>query len=202
MRHESADLAALAFDVGDIDVRFHQRFQRRVLITRGKHQNGTVIEQVADAAGRAQLALGLGKAVTDIAEGAVGVVGQALDDDHAAAGAETLVTGHREVLATAAPGLVDGLLDHVGRHLVLARALQQAAQGQVGVRVGAARFAGDVDFPGVSAINPGLGVRGFGDGFLAVLVGAAHEYFPMAIQPGIIGPTPRGLTSHRSVCRR
>ena len=97
-----------------------------------------MIEHVADAAFGADLALGLGEAVTHVGEGAVRVIGQAVDDDHAVAGAEAFITGLGKILTAAALGLVDGLVDDVAGDLVFLGSVNQAAQGQVTIGVHAA----------------------------------------------------------------
>ena len=82
--------------------------------------------------------------VADLGDGAVAVVGRALDQDRDAAGAvalehELLVGGALEL----AGALLDGALDVVGGHVGALGLVDRGAQARVGVGVAAADAGGD-----------------------------------------------------------
>ena len=80
-----------------------------------------VLEHEGDRAGLAEIAAGLAEERADVGGGAIAVVGQRLDDDSDAAGAITLVTDLVIALRLAAHRLLDGALDIVLGHVLLAR---------------------------------------------------------------------------------
>ena len=100
------------------------------------------------AAGRAEIAAGLGEDRAHLRDGARRVVGRGFDDDRDAVRRVTFVddlfVGSR-VLAERA---LDRGLDLVLRHVDVARVLHRAAQRRVGAGVGAAGLDGHVDVLG------------------------------------------------------
>ena len=140
----------------------------------GKDENGHVIEHVTHRALCADLAFGFGEGHTHIAKGTVRVVRQAFDQRHAAARAIAFIACRGIILAAAALGFLDGLVDHMAGHLVFFRAVNQAAQRQIRRGIQAARLRADIDFPAITAVHLGFHVRGFRHGLFTVLVGAAH----------------------------
>src|SRR6185369_1575441 len=105
------------------------------------------VEHGGDRAGFAEIAARFGEEGADVGGGAVAVVGQRLDDDGDAAGAVTLVADLVIVLALIAERLLDGALDIVLRHVLLARRDDGGAQARVHVGVGRAQLGRDGDFP-------------------------------------------------------
>ena len=86
-----------------------------------------MVKHVTDTALRANFALGLGKALTHIAEGTVGVIGETIDYHHASTRAKALVTRCGEIFVTTALGLTNGFFNDVCRHLVFLCAIDNAA---------------------------------------------------------------------------
>jgi len=115
---------------------------------------------------------------------------QAIDNHHAAARAVALVARRCEIFTRAAFGFLNRFLDHVGRHLILLGAVNQATQGQVASRVYTALFGNNVNLTSVLAVYLGLGVRRLGHRFFAVLIGSAHSSYPLdnLISTAILAP--------------
>ena len=59
-----------------------------------------MIKHVHHRALGTDLAVGFGETQTHISKGAVGVVGQTIDNHHAATGPITFITGHRKIFTT------------------------------------------------------------------------------------------------------
>src|SRR3954454_3266525 len=97
------------------------------------------VELPGDAAGRAQRAAVLGEDVAQVGRGAVAVVGEDGGDHGHAAGPVALVDDRLVGGAVGAAGAaLDGALDVVLGHRVVARLLDRAGERRVGVRVGPA----------------------------------------------------------------
>ena len=124
---EYGEHAVFVFDIGHIHIRFHQCFQHRLFVIVTEDKNSRVIEHVGHGALGADLALGLGERHAHITKGAVGVVGETLDNRHAAARAIALVTRRGKIFAATALCLVDGFLDHMTGHLILLGPVDQTA---------------------------------------------------------------------------
>src|SRR4029077_12886022 len=101
-----------------------------------------------DRTGFAEVAAGFGEEGADIGRRAVAVVRQRLDDDGDAAGAVALVADFVVVLPFPAARLLDGALDRVLRHVLLAGGDDRGPQPRVHRGVGLAHFGSDRDFPG------------------------------------------------------
>ena len=115
-----------------------------------------MVEHVRDGSGTAELGTRLVETGAHLGERSVVVVGETVDDDHDVRRAEALVARGAVVLAGAASGFVDRLVDHVPGHLFLLGALHQTPQAQVGVEVSAAVLGADVDLLAVAGIQSRL----------------------------------------------
>src|SRR5262249_42825757 len=101
-----------------------------------EEQRALALEEVRDAAARAEVAAELGEDVPDLAGGAVAVVGERLDVDRGAAGAVALVDRLLPGLGVPAAGaLQDRALDVVLGHVGGARLVHREAQPRVRARL-------------------------------------------------------------------
>src|SRR3546814_9281865 len=96
---------------------FQRGFEQRVGVARARRigDEAHPIEAVADRARRAEIAAVLRHRGAHVGDGAVAVVGQRLDDQRNAAGAEAFVADFLVILAVALRCLVDRALDIVIR---------------------------------------------------------------------------------------
>ena len=105
------------------------------------------VEHEGDRAGFAEIAAGLGEEGADVGGGAVAVIRQRLDDHGDAAGTVALVADLVVALAVAAGRLLDGALDIVLRHVLLARRDDGRAQPRIHGRVRGSELGRHRDFP-------------------------------------------------------
>jgi hypothetical protein len=111
---------------------------------------------------------------TDVRRGAVPVLGQALDDHRHVARAHAFI-GDQLVLdrvGTLAGALLDGAVDDVVRHRLLARGLDGQRQARIHRRIGHAHLGGDHDL--ADQLAGDLRATVGGDLFLAVQPLTAH----------------------------
>ncbi|MCY1172893.1 hypothetical protein D9M73_130370 [compost metagenome] len=104
------------------------------------------VERMADRARCAEVAAILGHAGAHVGGGAVAVVGERLDDQRNAAGAEAFVADFLVILGVALRRLVDRALDIVLGHRLRLGGVDRHAQARVHVRIGQAHLGGDGDF--------------------------------------------------------
>ena len=90
--------------------------------------------------------LGLVESRLDFRIGTVGVVGQAVDDNRAAARAEAFIPAFCIAFVRAALGLVDRSLDDIGRNLVGLGFLDLSGEGQIHIRVRDAGLCCNIQF--------------------------------------------------------
>src|SRR5206468_1462703 len=132
----------------DVHVRRHALHVVVVLVHAGTldRDEAALVEHPGDGARRRQVAAVLGDDAAHVGHGAVAVVGEHLDEDRDATRPVGLVgdllVGDALELARA---LLDGALDVVGRHAVLARRGDRGAQPRVRVDVAAAQARRDRD---------------------------------------------------------
>ena len=77
-----------------------------------------MVKHVADSALSTNFTFCFGKTQAYITKSTVRVVGQAVDNHYAAAGAITFISGWCKVFTAAAFSFVDGFFNDVGRHLI------------------------------------------------------------------------------------
>src|SRR5262249_56482634 len=115
----------------------------------------------------AQVATVPAKGVADLGDGAIGVVGGALDEDRGTTGAVPLV-GHVFIYGALelAGALLDRAVDVVVRHVDRAGRVDRRAEARIGIGVAAAGFGRDGDFP--DALGPHGGPARVRDRFLSL----------------------------------
>src|SRR5688572_15002871 len=160
----------------------------------GRFQHGVGVAGIArigdrrDAAeleghrsGLAQSSAIFGEGGADIRRGAVAVVGQRLDDDGDAAGAEAFVAHLFIILGVAALALLDGALDHVLGHALRLGREDGGAEARIVIGIGQALLGGDRDF--AAQLGEQLGALGI------LLALAEHDVLElgMAGHSGLFG---------------
>jgi hypothetical protein len=133
-----------------------------------------MVEKPHDRAGGSHLRAGFGEAIADIGNRPHVVVGQAVDDNHAATGAEAFVASGDEVFAAHALGLLDRLFNDVARHLVALRFFDQTAQGRIGVWVRDPVLGQNVQLLAVLGVDLRLHRRGLEDRSFTIFEISAH----------------------------
>ena len=91
MRRKHRDTFLFLLNVGNVDIGFHEGFKHSFFITARKRKNRAVIKHVTNAAGSANFAFRFGKAAAHITKGAIGVVGQTVDDHHHVTGTKAFI---------------------------------------------------------------------------------------------------------------
>src|SRR5262249_19785499 len=137
---------------------------QRVFVGRGRGNDElpAAVEEERDVAGGAHLPAAALEDLADLAGGAVAVVGDNVDEDGDAAGAEALVRQLLHLLGAELTGAaLDGPLDVVARHRDFARLVDGVTELEVHGRVTAAVARGDDDGPAELAPQlAALGVDG------------------------------------------
>ena len=77
-----------------------------------------MLKHVGNGAGCAHLALAFGKRRTHFTDGSIGVIGQAIDQQHSTARTKPLVTRDLEIFTDTRPCLINGFFNDMGRNLV------------------------------------------------------------------------------------
>ena len=174
-RAKQIDLAVFAFNVIDFHVSLEHRFHHLVFIVAFEGKDRQVIEQPRNGARITEFRTGLVKAISDVGDRAIVVVGQTINDDQATARPEAFVTRGCKIFSADAFGLVNRFFNNVRRHLIFFGFFNHHSQRRIGFRVGNAVFGNHVKLLPVFGIDLGFLASRLKDRDLAIFEASAHS---------------------------
>ena len=179
---EDGDGAVFGFDFFDGDVGGEHGFDDFFFVIAFEGEDGEVVKRHDDGAIGGEFGVVFVEAGADVGDGAGGVVGEAIDDDEGAVGAEALVAHGLKVFTAGPGGFLDGFFDDVAGDVVAFGFFDEGAEGGVCVRVRHTVFGGHVELSAVFGKELGFLGRGFEDGGFAFFEDASHGRAALSVE--------------------